>query len=1019
VPTYGLYLSTLVHEFIGIYVRKLSIYYNDWKPFTSYENGNIEGLSADIIKNLASNSNLKLNFIKVDSFSNALYKVNEDKFGAIISTSATKDREKYALFSKPYISFPISIATKSNTENILDLNELNGKKIAVGKNFTAYKLLEKNYPDIQLIPVKNTIEALYLLSKDKVDAAADINPVLVYYITQNNYNEIKITANSKFNVDLQIMVNKENREIIPILNKLIEDINPKTKQNITNKWIYTKQVTKIDYTTIILIIFISIIIISFLIYRQFLLEKYQNKLEDSEFRWKFAIEGSGDGLWDWNLETNNVFYSKQWKKLFGFREDEISSDLKEWHNRINPNQLEYVLKKIEEHIHGITKEYECEYQISCKNNTFKWILDRGVVVKRDSSNNPTRIIGTHKDITKRKELLEEIQLVKNQFENMFKTHDSVMLLISPDTGAILDANLSATNFYGYSYTEFTTMNISQINVSSKDEIQNSINSAKSFKNNKFVFPHKLKNGQIKNVEVYSSPIETQKGIILFSIIKDVTNEKELEKEIVKQINFTSTLIDNANAIIAVIDATGTMFKINKYGQEYVGYSQEEIASAPYFWDKFLPENKRNNVIEIIKKAQKGEIVKSFKNSWLSKTGEEKIFEWSNTLIKKPDGTMDYLATIGIDITQKEKTQELILAQKMEFESIFKFSSDGIAITDLETNFLEFNEAYLNITGFTRDELLQKSSLELTVPELRKHMKSLIKKAITYGHIKNFQKESIVANNRRIALNMSITLLPNQEKLLIIIKDVTTIKILEEQARLASMGEMIGNIAHQWRQPLSIISTVASGIKLSVEIDKKDDEELVKSSDKIIEQTMYLSKTIDDFRNFIKEDKEFKLIFINDIIMESLKLLDSSIKNNYIKIEKEIFDNIEVNGNKNELQQAIINILNNAIDFLKEKIEDQNNRYIFIKTKRIDTNSLELTILDSAGGINEKIIDRIFEPYFTTKHQSIGTGLGLSMVDKILREKHHFEIAAYNEEFTYNSKKYKGACFKVLFKKQDS
>jgi signal transduction histidine kinase len=234
-----------------------------------------------------------------------------------------------------------------------------------------------------------------------------------------------------------------------------------------------------------------------------------------------------------------------------------------------------------------------------------------------------------------------------------------------------------------------------------------------------------------------------------------------------------------------------------------------------------------------------------------------------------------------------------------------------------------------------------------------------------------------------------------------------------------MGEMIGNIAHQWRQPLSIISTVASGIKLSVEIDKKDDEELVKSSDKIIEQTMYLSKTIDDFRNFIKEDKEFKLIFINDIIMESLKLLDSSIKNNYIKIEKEIFDNIEVNGNKNELQQAIINILNNAIDFLKEKIEDQNNRYIFIKTKRIDTNSLELTILDSAGGINEKIIDRIFEPYFTTKHQSIGTGLGLSMVDKILREKHHFEIAAYNEEFTYNSKKYKGACFKVLFKKQDS
>ncbi len=1013
---YGDSFNAILSEEENRYLKNtpLNIYYNNWEPFT-VSNGKIaQGLAIDIIKEISNYSNLKYKFIKVERFSDSLQKVKNDAQGVIISTSSTKDREEYATFSTPYATFPLSIATNKKINNF---NDLAGEMVAVGKDFTAYKLLKQYYPNIKLIPVKNTQEALALLSKGKVFGVSDIKPVLFYHINQNQNIGIKINNDKQIAFDLQIMVNSQSKEIIPILNKLIKNIDTTTKENIINKWIYSKESKKIDNTTNYIILSVFLIIICFLIYRQYLLKKYHKKLEDSEFRWKFAVDGTGDGLWDWDIETNEVYFSKQWKNMLGFEEYEIGNTLEEWKKRVNPTQIDEVTRKIIDHQKGLTPYYESEHQILCKDNTYKWILDRGIVVKKDENNQPLRMIGIHTEITKQRKLLEDIKLVKNQFENMFKTHNSIMLLIDPRNGNIINANLSASNFYGYSYDEFISMNINQINTQSKDKIKESINKAKNYSENTFYFPHKLKDGSIKTVEVQSSPIETEKGNILFSIIKDITKEKELENEIIKQRDFTSTIIDNSNAIIAVINSDGVMFKVNKYAQDFSGYTQKEIASKPYFWKKFLPEDKKEKCIEIIQEAKKGNIVKFFKNSWISKTGEERVFEWSNLLVKKENGQMDYLATIGIDITEKENTQKLILAQKTEFESIFKFSSDGIAITDLDTNFLEFNDAYLNITGFSKDELIKKSSLDLTVPELKEKMKFLIQKAIKKGNIQNFQKESIVANNRRISIDMSITLMPNQEKFLLIIKDITSMKILENQSRLASMGEMIGNIAHQWRQPLSVISTIASGIKLSIELDKDKDEESIKeATDKIIEQTFYLSKTIDDFRNFIKKDEEFKLVFVSNIIKETLSIIDSSIKNNYINVISQIKDDMQINGNKNELQQSLINILNNSIGFLKSNAISESNRYILIKTIQINSNSLELSILDSAGGIDEKIINKIFDPYFTTKHQSIGTGLGLSMADKILREKHKFDLSVHNEEFTIDDKKLRGACLKIILKK---
>lgn len=124
-------------------------------------------------------------------------------------------------------------------------------------------------------------------------------------------------------------------------------------------------------------------------------------LRDSEYRWRFAIEGSGDGLWDWNVPAGTVFYSTRWKEMLGYADHEIGNDLDEWRTRVHPDDVARVMADVQAHLAGTTPHYATEHRIRCKDGQWKWILDRGVVVERDAAGQPVRVVGTHADITQR------------------------------------------------------------------------------------------------------------------------------------------------------------------------------------------------------------------------------------------------------------------------------------------------------------------------------------------------------------------------------------------------------------------------------------------------------------------------------------------------------------------------------------------------------------------------------------------------------------------------------------------
>jgi len=241
------------------------------------------------------------------------------------------------------------------------------------------------------------------------------------------------------------------------------------------------------------------------------------------------------------------------------------------------------------------------------------------------------------------------------------------------------------------------------------------------------------------------------------------------------------------------------------------------------------------------------------------------------------------------------------------------------------------------------------------------------------------------------------------------------QILFQQSKMASMGEMIGNIAHQWRQPIAIISMWANNIIADIDMDEVENENLRKYAININDQTKHLSSTIDDFRNFFIPNKEKKIFEIERCIKKTMNLLTASFNIHNIEVITDI-DNVEVSGLENELTQSILNIIKNAKDILV-MLPDDSRRLLFIRVYKKKNNAI-VEIKDNGGGVSKNIINKIFEPYFTTKHKSQGTGIGLYMTETIITKHFNGHVVVKNVTYNYDSVEYRGALFTVKIPLED-
>ncbi len=321
-------------------------------------------------------------------------------------------------------------------------------------------------------------------------------------------------------------------------------------------------------------------------------------------------------------------------------------------------------------------------------------------------------------------------------------------------------------------------------------------------------------------------------------------------------------------------------------------------------------------------------------------------------------------------------------------------------TDLKGKITEVSDAFCDISGYKREDLIGKPHNIIRHPDMPKSAFKDLWDTIQAGkpwsgEVKNLKKDGgyywVYANveplfNKKeeiegyAAIRLDITDSVHLEEELIRSKEKD--KTLMHQSKLAQMGEMISMIAHQWRQPLTAISSTAGDLSLKLMLDNFEKEYFLEKLQKVDDLSQHLSHTIDDFRNFYKIDKQKESTIYSEVVEGAFTIIATSLEYKNIELISEFTCKKTIYVHSNELKQVILNLIKNAEDALVEnKIE---NPYIKIRTFDEDGYSC-CEISDNAGGIPQDIIEKIFDPYFSTKTQKDGTGLGLYMSKMIIEE----------------------------------
>ena len=357
-------------------------------------------------------------------------------------------------------------------------------------------------------------------------------------------------------------------------------------------------------------------------------------------------------------------------------------------------------------------------------------------------------------------------------------------------------------------------------------------------------------------------------------------------------------------------------------------------------------------------------------------------------------------------------------ENSELEKILDSLATPIMIINEDGKVLKINKVFEELTGYKYKDIdtIEKWANLSYDPKEAKELKLYVKTLYDKDEISDDGEYILKTKSGKKLVwhfNTSPFGIKDGKKIIIATAlDITKLKekdrMIMQQSKMAAMGEVLENIAHQWRQPLSAISTAASGVKLQNEMQILDNKMLNESMSMINDSAQYLSRTIDDFRGFFKPDQKKEYFKISHTIEKVMLIVGNRYENEGISFKKDIED-VHVLNYNNALLQVLINIFSNSQDaFYENKITE---KLIFIDVFN-DEYSAIIQIKDTAGGIPSKIIHKIFEPYFTTKDKSKGTGIGLFMCEEIVRKHMKGTISVENNQFLYNNKKYTGAMFTI-------
>jgi PAS domain S-box-containing protein len=397
------------------------------------------------------------------------------------------------------------------------------------------------------------------------------------------------------------------------------------------------------------------------------LKQVEQALRNSEERLQLAIEASGDGIWDWNIATDDVYYSPQFFQMLGYAPDELPQSSRTWYQLVHPDDMVWVQEILAAHLHDHSVRYEFDYRLRTKSGEWKWIADYGKVVAWDELGNPVRMIGTHRDINDRKLMEAALRQSEEQRRLALDLTRIGFWDFHLPTGELTwnDNHFALLGLpVGLARYEEWRDCIHPNDVKRVEQVFfNSIDTHTDYEvEYRVVYPDGSEHWLMaRGQAIYD---EQDQPLRSLGVVLDISDRKHMEASLQESDRRWRSLLDNVQLAVIGLDIDGNVEYANPFLLELVGYQAEEVIGQ-YWFDCFLNPSHNTSVKVAFREILEHNFHSHYQNSIVTKSGEERMIAWSNTVLRSTSGQAIGTISIGEDITERCKMERM----KAEFISV--------------------------------------------------------------------------------------------------------------------------------------------------------------------------------------------------------------------------------------------------------------------------------------------------------------------------------------------------------------
>jgi two-component system cell cycle sensor histidine kinase PleC len=472
--------------------------------------------------------------------------------------------------------------------------------------------------------------------------------------------------------------------------------------------------------------------------------KAEEQIDAWKNRYELLIEAFGQLVYEYDVGTGDIFWGACLEQVLGYSPDEIQGGIVQWEEMIHSEDRDKFLRMLKIAEKYLTP-FDAQYRVRQKDGTYRWLHDRGKFMIGGPGKS-MRLIGMIQDISARKKTEKELEESEARYHSLFKKNQAAMLMIDPETVAIVDANLGACVFYGYTYEKMLKLKITDINTQSAEEVKTQMQRALTEQHNHFYCQHRLANGQVRDIEVYNGPIFMCGKQLVYSIIHDIT-ERKLVEEALQQSNdqlrelnnqkneFLGMAAHDLRNPIAVIQNVSLI--LSRYSSENLSEKQQEFLRKIHNTSKFMLEL-LNHLLDI-SKIEAGklelEITKNNYPNFVEKTIEFNRFFATEKSISMDLVLLNEIPPIGFDQNKIEQVLNNLISNAIKYSHPHTTITIGV----LKEKGFVVTKVIDQGQGIPQDELphvfkaFQKTSTKPTAGEKSTGLGLAIVKKIVEGH----------------------------------------------------------------------------------------------------------------------------------------------------------------------------------------------------------------------------------------------------------------------------------------------